>query len=98
MKYLPLGFSGMGSTMNCQAEYTHPCKHAHVFMQELIVDMKKKFICACFEKQLYDVTIQVCWNQPGKFQNIVVHPAVFACIGTLMKCSALEFYVIAVSG
>ena len=34
-------------------------------------------IYACFDKQLYDVTIQVCWNQPRKFQSIpvVVHPA-----------------------
>ena len=33
------------------------------------------FIYACFDKQLYDVTIQVCWNQPRKFQNIIVQPA-----------------------
>ena len=50
------------------------------------------------------MTIQVGWNQPREFQNIVVHPArmyiiaIFACIGTLMKCPALEFYVIAVYG
>ena len=51
------------------------------------------------------MTIQVCWNQPREFQNIVVLPAGmyiivinFACIGTVMKCSALEFYVTAVYG
>ena len=33
------------------------------------------FIYACFDKQVYDVTIQVCWNQPRKVHNIVVHPA-----------------------
>ena len=58
----------------------------------------------CCDKQLYDVTIQVCWNQPRKFQNIVVYSprmyiiVIFACIGTLMKCSAFELYVIAVYG
>ena len=26
MKYLAFGFSGMGLTMNCRAEYTPPCK------------------------------------------------------------------------
>ena len=68
--------------------------------------MKKgmKKVHLCFDKQLYDGMIQVCWNQPRKFQNIVVHPArmyiivSFACIGTLMKCSAWEFYVIVVYG
>ena len=55
-------------------------------------------IYACFDKQLYDVTIQVAGT------SLVVHPArmyiivIFACIGTIMNCSALEFYVIAVYG
>ena len=72
-------------------------------MQRSIVDKGMKKVCLCFIKQLYDGMIQVCWNQPRKFQNIV-HPArmyiivIFACIGTLMKCSAWEFYVIAVYG
>ena len=50
------------------------------------------------------MTLQVCWNQPREFQNIVVLPAgmyiiviIFAYIGTV-KCSALEFYVTAVNG
>ena len=75
-----------------------------IYMQRSIVDIGVKNVHLCFDKQLYDVTIQVCWNQPGKFQNIVVHPArmyiivIFAYIGTLMNCSAFEFYVIAVYG
>ena len=32
MKYLAFGFSGMGLTMNCRAEYTTPCKHVHVYV------------------------------------------------------------------
>ena len=67
--------------------------------------MGMKKIHLCFDKQLYDVTMQdVCWNQPRTFQNIVVYPAymfittIFACIGTLMECPALEFYIIAVYG
>ena len=73
-------------------------------MQRLIVDMGMKKIHLCFDKQLYKVTIQgVCWNKPRKCQNIVVHPAliylvIFTCIGTLIECSALEFYFIAVYG
>ena len=74
-------------------------------MQRSIVDMGMKKIHLCFDKQLYNVTIHdVCWNQPRKFQNIVVHPArmyiiiIFACIGILMECPALEFYVFAVYG
>ena len=73
-------------------------------MQKSIVDTVMKKVHLCFDKQLYDVTIQVCRNQPRMFQNIVVHPAhmyitvIFACIGTLMKCLALEFYGIAVYG
>ena len=69
-----------------------------------IIDIGMKKVHLCFDKQLYDMTIQVCWNQPRKFQNIVVNPArmyiivIFTCIGTLMKCSALAFYVIAVYG
>ena len=45
----------------------------------------------------------MCWNQSRNVQNIV-HPAhmyiivIFACIGTLMKCSACDIYVIAVYG
>ena len=35
----------------------------------------KRFIYACFDKQLYDVTTHVCWTQPRKFQNIVIHLA-----------------------
>ena len=72
-------------------------------MQRSIVDMGMKTAHLCFGKQMYDWTIQVCWNQPRQFQNIV-HPArmyiivIFACIGTLMKCSAWEVYVIAVYG
>ena len=44
-------------------------------MQRSIVDMGMKKVHLYFDKQLYDVTIQVFWNQPRKFQNIVVHPA-----------------------
>ena len=32
MKYLAFGFSGMGLTMNCRAEYTPPCKNVHVYV------------------------------------------------------------------
>ena len=73
-------------------------------MQRSIDDMGMRKLHLCFDKQLYDVTIQVCWNQPRKFQNIVAPPArmyikvIFACIGPLLKCSAFEFYVIAVYG
>ena len=73
-------------------------------MQRSIDDMEMKKLHLCFDKQLYDATIQVCLSQPIKLQNIVIHPArmyikvIFACIGALMKCSALEFYGIAVSG
>ena len=35
--------------------------------------MKKVHLC--FDEQLYDMTIQACWNQRRKFQNIVVYPA-----------------------
>ena len=28
-----------------------------------------------FDKQLYDVAMQVSWNDPRKFQNIVVNSA-----------------------
>ena len=57
----------------------------------------------CFDKQLYNGMIQVCWNQPRKFQNIVVLArkyiiVVCVCIGSLMKCLAWERYVIAVYG
>ena len=52
-----------------------------------------------------DVTKQVCWKQPRKFKNIVVHPGgiyikshLLAAFRKLMKCSALEFYVTAVYG
>ena len=44
----------------------------------------------------------ICWNQPRRFQNIIVHPggmhiiqSFLGCIGTLMKGSALELYNIA---
>ena len=30
MKYLAFGYSGMGFTMNCRAEYIPPYKHVHV--------------------------------------------------------------------
>ena len=71
-----------------------------ILMQRSIVDMgMKKIHLSCFDKQLYDVTIEVCWNQSRKFQNIVVHPAcmyiivIFAGIGTIIKCSALEQFM-----
>ena len=62
--------------------------------------MKKVHLC--LDMQLYDMTKQVCWHHPRKFQNVEVHPGytyiivIFGCIGTLMKRSALEFYVTAV--
>ena len=62
--------------------------------------MGMKKVHLCFDKQLYNGMIQVCWDQSRKFQN-VVHPArmciivIEVCIGTLMKCSAWEIYVIA---
>ena len=54
-------------------------------MQRSIVDMGMKNVHLCLDKQLYDVTIQVFWNQPREFQNTVVHPAcmyiiVFFCL------------------
>ena len=73
-------------------------------MLRSIVGMGMKKAHLCFDKQLYDVTIQVCWNQPRKFQNILVFQArmhfivIFAYFGTLMKCSALDFCAIAVYG
>ena len=78
-------------------EQHHP-KSLTLLMQRTIVDMGMKTAHICFGKQLYDMTIQVCWNQPRQFQNIV-YPArmyiiaIFACIGTLMKCSVWEVYV-----
>ena len=60
----------------------------------------KRFIYACFDKQLYDVTIQVYWNQPRKFQNIVVYPArmcitvIFPCIGTIMNAQPWKFMLL----
>ena len=44
-------------------------------MQRSIVYIGMKKVHLCFDKQLNDVTIQVCWNQPRKFRNIVLHPA-----------------------
>ena len=52
-----------------------PAKSLAIFKQRSIVDMGMKKVHLCFDKQLYDVTIQEFWNQPRKFQNIVVHPA-----------------------
>ena len=64
--------------------------------------MGMKKVHLYFDKQLDDVTIQVCWNQPRKFKNIV-HPAymyikVFFCLhwnlnemhslGILCHCSS----------
>ena len=34
--------------------------------------MEKVYLC--MDVQLYAVTKQVCWNQPKKFHNVVVHP------------------------
>ena len=75
------------------------------YMQRSMVDMGMEKVHLCMDMQLYVVTKQVCWNQPRKFQNIVVHPggmhiiqSFLGCIGTLMKGSALEFYVTAAYG
>ena len=45
---------------------------------------------------VYDVTKQVCWKQPRKFKNIVVHPGgiyinshLLAAFGRLMKLLSL---------
>ena len=64
MKYLAFGFSEMGLKMNCQAEYTLPCKHVYVcvlgplsntilspytlFMKRSIVDKGMKKVHLCF--------------------------------------------------
>ena len=75
------------------------------YMQKSMVDMGMEKVHLCMDMQLYVVTKQVCWNQPRKFQNIVVHPgcmhiiqSFLGCIGTLMRGSALEFYVNAAFG
>ena len=65
-------------------------------MHRSIVDMGMKKVNLCFDKQLYDGMIQVCWNQPRKSIQLVI--VIFACIGTLMECSAWDFYVIVVYG
>ena len=83
-----------------RAKYTPPFKHVCVwsperhhlkfltiFIQRLMVDMGMKIVHLCLDMQLYDMAKQVCWNQPRKFQNIVVHPGgifkivIFSCIG-----------------
>ena len=64
-------------------------------MQRSIVDMGMKKVHLSFGKQLYDVTIQVYWYVSSSY---VYNSHFFACIGTLMKCSALKLYAIAVNG
>ena len=62
-------------------------------MQRSIVDIGMK----CFDKQLYDVTKQVCWYVSSSYAyNSRFLPALK--FETLMKSSAMEFYVIAVDG
>ena len=75
------------------------------YMQRSMVDMGMEKVHLCMDMQLYMVTKQVCWNQPRRFQNIIVHPggmhiiqSFLGCIGTLMKGSAQEFYISAAYG
>ena len=70
------------------------------YMQRSLNDMGMEKVHLCMDMQLYAVTKQVCWNQPRKFQNVVVHPggmhiiqSFLGCIGTLMKGSGLEWYI-----
>ena len=37
------------------------------YMQKLMVDMGMEKVHLCMDMQLYEVTTQVCWNQPRKF-------------------------------
>ena len=67
------------------------------YMQRSMVDMGMEKVHLCMDMQLYVVTKQVCWNQPRRFRNIIVHPggmhiiqSFLGCIGTLMKGSALD--------
>lgn len=75
------------------------------YMQNSLVDMGMEKVHLCMDMQLYAVTKQVCWNQPRRFENVVVHPggmhiiqSFLGCIGTLMKGSGLEMYVAAAYG
>ena len=43
-------------------------------MQKSMVNMGSENVNLCMGMQLYVVSKQVCWNQPRKFQNIVVYP------------------------
>ncbi|MCG7883058.1 MAG: hypothetical protein JAY96_15870 [Candidatus Thiodiazotropha endolucinida] len=70
------------------------------YMQRSMVDMGMEKVHLCMDMQLYAVTKQVCWNQPKKYQNVVVHPggmkiiqSFLGRVGTLMKGSGLEWYI-----
>ena len=54
-----------------------------------MIDMGMKKVHLCLNMQ-YDVTKQVCWKQPRKFQNTVVHPGGMYINSHLL--AALEHY------
>ena len=83
----PLGFGPLGHQ-----------KYLAIFksMQRSMEDMGMKKVNLCLDMHLYDMTKQVCWHQPRKFQNVEVHPGdtyiivIFGCIGTLKTYAAIS--------
>ena len=75
------------------------------YMQTSLVDMGMEKVHVSMDMQLFVVTKQVCWHQPMRFHNVIVHPggmhiiqSFISCIAKLMKASALEVYVSAAYG
>ena len=102
MKYVFLGFSGMGLTMHRREQMMYTALYVmfmYVFgtliatilvifthMQRSMVYVGMDKVLLCMEMQLYVAIKQECWNQ-----HII--QSFLCCIGALMKGSASEFYV-----
>ena len=77
MKYVILGFSGIGLTLNCREQNILDSANMYVFgpLSDTILS-SLQYLCRYqwFLWRFWTVTKQVCWNQPRKYQNVEVNP------------------------
>ena len=93
----PITFYMFGPLIDAPPSHPDTIFTTLTYMQTSLVDMGMEKVHVSMDMQLFVVTKQVCWHQPMRFHNVIVHPggmhiiqSFISCIAKLMKGSALE--------
>ena len=70
----PTTFYMFGPLIDAPPSHPNTIFTTLTYMQTSLVDMGMEKVHVSMDMQLFVVTKQVCWHQPMRFHNVIVHP------------------------